>query len=199
MKNNVFQLNGLSLGVKYPTNAVHEVDLPLMRQADLELENHLIATKLYSFSLDLLNAHPNLKATIDRLIHWLGIDWPSVENSKRSAVFLAIEEALLAVKEGLRRNETDYRSVVANFHAGLATLAPAIAIHHACGCKSDTGSNYEIWEPFSSPLTSWCKDGKFENLAFTLIHNPSRIYVYSILWKMRCTICNLQDIGHIHH
>lgn len=181
---------------QYLPDSSKTMGLPSLRKPHDEIATYLESIGLQADAKGLWIGYPGLKQSVERLITWVGIDWPSAERPSEPALFEAIERAVRLTKEGLARQETDRRFVIANFHNGLAHIARDIAGYVAWGCTSQKA--IEQWEPFLMPFQTWCDESRFEKIIFTRVDSMNEIDMDGLLWKMRSTIASVHDVGVIH-
>lgn len=176
--------------------AAHSLNLPSLRHAHQEIKTHLSDLGLTADAMGLWLGYPNLKASVEQLLTWVSIDWPSLTNPGNSAVQEAVGKAIMSVKEGLDRQETDKRFVIANFHNGLSTIANDLAEYQAWGCIA--GKAVAQWEPFDAKFVQWCETGKFETVVFSRVDKCNQIDRDGLAWKMLSNIAPVKDVGVMH-
>lgn len=180
----------------YLPDSSKTIDLPNLRKPHDEISAYLESMGLQADAKALWIGYPGLKQSVERLVAWVGIEWPSEKNPLLPAIFEAIELAVRSTKEGLERQETDRRFVIANFHNGLAHFARDIAGYVAWGCSSQKA--IEQWEPFLIPFQVWCDTSRFDKIIFKRVDSMNEIDMDGLLWKMRSTIASVHDVGVIH-
>jgi len=181
---------------QYLPDSSKTMDLPSLRNPHDEIFAYLESKGLQADAKALWIGYPGLKQSVEQLVAWVGIDWPSEKNPSVPAIVEAIERAVRSTKEGLERQETDRRFVIANFHNGLSHIARDIAGFVAWGCSSQKA--IEQWEPFLMPFQVWCDASRFEKIIFKRVDSMNDIDMNGLLWKMRSTIASVHDVGVIH-
>lgn len=180
----------------YLPEAVRVLDLPSTRDGQAEIDRALEQMFLDADARGLWMGYPNLRHSVELLTQWVGIDWPSVAKPSQPALAGAVAAAIMAVKSGLERQESDRRFVIANFHLGLATIANDLSGICAWGCTKQ--KVMQQWEPFVEPFPKWCASGRFDRVLFSNEPNVNETSHDGLIWKMRGSIAPMHDLGVIH-
>lgn len=188
--------NAMQDSSSYLPDAVQVLDLPSTRNSLTEIDRALDQLCLESDARGLWMGYPNLRHSVDLLMQWVGIEWPSVAKPSQPALVSAIAAAIMSVKNGLERQESDRRFVISNFHLGLATIATDLTGFCAWGCTKQ--KVMQQWEPFVEPFPKWCASGRFDRVLFSIEPNVNETSHDGLIWKMRGAIAPMHDLGIIH-
>jgi len=170
--------------------------VPLEQHNGPSLADHLERVGLGRDARNLWVGYPNLQQSIFKLLEWIGPQWPSQNDAAIPAVFYAAEQAILAVKGGIEREESDRRYVIANFHNGLASLAAELESFAAWGCTEMRA--IAQFRPFEERFDAWCESGGFDRVIFSPKNGNQSTEHVGLIWKMRACVSPNRDIGLIH-
>lgn len=181
---------------RYMPEFTHALALPLSTNVAPSLEDYLERIGLGRDARNLWVGYPNLQQSVTKLMHWIGPLWPSQHDGEIPAVFYAVEQAVVAVRAGIERDESDRRFVVANFHNGLAKLADELQSFAVWGCAGAKAVAQFV--PFEERLDVWSEGGQFDRIIFSPKRGTQTSEHIGLVWKMRACICPNRDIGVIH-
>jgi hypothetical protein len=169
---------------------------PLSIYDESELIKYLKTKGLDADARGIFLTYSNLSQAVISMADMVGTSWPSLSDQCNSAIFSAVEKAVLEVKAGLKRREDDHRYVVINFLKGLMTIIDDLVAFNAVGMKN--GHQTCQWMPLSQSITSWYASSNLDSIKYTIRDSVNQVEVKGLVWKLRSVVSTVHDLGLIH-
>lgn len=137
-------------------------------------------------------AYPNLKEATERLLELISTVWPG-KGGNVSALSEAVLRSIERVQRGMERGETTRDFVVANYLAGLGSIAEDVVALNAWGYVRDTPQ--EQWRLELSSFSRWANGTGFSEIRFLKRTHANPSEVEGTRLKILCSIASAKDVG----
>lgn len=174
--------------------AVRQVSVKDLKDDMLVLERYLQEKSLAADARGIWLGYPSLRLAVDRLIGWVGVEWPAFEAPNESAVLRAVAAGVTRFKSGIMRGETDRRLAIANFFKGLTeSVLPSLVCY---ACSGIDGQRVQSrLTLFDEQFEAWVFSGEFDSVLFSRSGTGDHLHQEGMRLKLWANIATINDLG----
>lgn len=175
-------------------DAVRQVAVKDLKDDLLVLERYLQEKSLAADARGIWLGYPSLRNAVDRLIGWIGVEWPAYQAPEESAVLQAVAAGVLRFKSGVMRGETDRRLAIANFFRGLTDSVLPALVSYACSGVDGQRVQSRL-ELFDDEFDEWARSGEFDSVLFSKSGTGDHLHQEGMRLKLWANIATINDLG----